>query len=318
MISVIITVFNRENLVGRAIGSILDQTDVNTEIIIVDDGSTDDSLAVCNEYAARAENIRVIHQENGGLEKARNTGLDHSHGDYVVFLDDDDAMTPGSLKAMLDAAEKNDVDFVVGNFERVSEAGEKVSDSNMPDNVKNRVISVDEYWEASFDRKGYFIFIVNWAKLYKKSVWEGLRFPENLRKAQDEFVLADILGKCEHIYVTDYIVHKQTMGAKSITRSGFCRNTLRAPESKLVTAEKLIEQGKPRYAVKKWGISCGEVLVYTSKAATPECRTELKRLHRWSCEIGKRLFKYMDIKKKIKYLGYRYGYLFYRGTHPAR
>ena len=318
LISVIITVYNRENFIGKAIGSILDQTDVETEIIIIDDGSTDNSLAICNEYASKADNIRVIHQENGGLEKARNTGLDNAHGKYIVFLDDDDVMTPGSLKVMFDAAEANDVDFVTGNFERVSESGEKHSDSYMPENVKNRVITVDEYWEASFDRNGYFIFIVNWAKLYKRTLWEGLRFPENLRKAQDEYIMADLLGRCERIYVTDYIVHRQTMSENSITRSKFTLNTLRAPETKLITSEKLIEQGKYTFAVKKWGIACGEVLVATQKSTDPEIKAEVKRLYKWSCDIGKRLFKYMDAKKKIKSLGYKYGLWAYRLIHPAK
>ncbi|MBO4678661.1 MAG: glycosyltransferase family 2 protein [Lachnospiraceae bacterium] len=313
LISVIINVYNRENVVSRAIESILAQKEVETEVIIVDDGSTDNTLNICREYEKNNENVRVIHQENSGLEKSRNTGLDNAHGKYVCFLDDDDVMTPGSLKVMYDAAEWYDVDFVAGNFERVSEAGDKVADSNMPENVKNRVITPDEYWEASFDRKGYFIFIVNWAKLYKRSIWDSLRFPENLRKAQDEYVLADILGRCERIYVTDYIVHRQTLSKNSITRSKFGLVTLRAPETKLISAEKLINQRKYKYAVKKWGISCGEILTYTKSAGTGDIKAEVKRLYAWSCKLGKDLFKYMDIKKKVKYLGYRYGYTVFRG-----
>ena len=130
--------------------------------------------------------------------------------------------------------------------------------------------------------------------------------------------MADILGKCEHIYVTDYIVHRQTLSADSITRAKFGLVTLRAPETKLITVEKLIEQRKYQFAVEKWGKSCGEVLIYTPKAAAPEERKELLRIFKWSCNLGKRLFKHMRLKKKIKYLVYRYGYLFYRGTHPPK
>ncbi|WP_051671467.1 glycosyltransferase family 2 protein [Oribacterium sp. P6A1] len=167
-ISVIITVYNREIFIEKCVKSILDQTEVSTEIILIDDGSTDHSKEICESFAALHENVRVIRQKNAGLSVARNTGLDNAIGDYICFLDDDDVMTPGSLKVLLEAMRKNDVDMVVVDFEKCKEDGSFLCSSHMPDNVKNRVITVDEYWTASFDKRGYFIFIVSWAKLYKK------------------------------------------------------------------------------------------------------------------------------------------------------
>ncbi len=318
LISVIITVYNREDFIGRAIDSILGQKDVDSEIIIVDDGSTDRSLNICNDYAEKFQNVRVIHQENAGLSKARNVGLDNARGDYICFLDDDDVMTPGSLKHMLDAIEEYDADFVLGSFIRVSEDGEVVTDNKMPDYIRNRVITVDEYWEASFEKIGVPLFVVNWAKLYRKQVWEGLRYPDDLRRAEDEYIMADLLKRCKRIYATDYIVHHQAVSKSSITRCSFCTYTLKVIETKLVTTEKLMEQGKYKYAVSKWGVPCGEVLIYTGKAATEESKAELNRLYKWSCDLGKKLFKHMDFKKKLKFLGYRFGYPFYKMTHKAR
>ncbi|MCR5671225.1 MAG: glycosyltransferase [Butyrivibrio sp.] len=318
MISVIITVYNREAFLEECVGSLVSQKEVLLEVLLIDDGSKDDSLKICNSLAKRYDSVRVFHQENSGISKARNTGLDNARGEFICFLDDDDVMTPGSLKVMLDAIRTYDTDIVVGNFERVGEDGHLVAESALPDNVKNRVITVDEFWEASFDKKGYFIFIVNWAKLYKRKIWEKLRFPEEFRNAEDEYVLADVLAQCKNIYVTDYIVHKQTVGNKSITRSGFSIVTLRAPETKLVTAGKLITQGKLAFAIKKWGIACGEIVTFTKRANTPEIKAELKRLYKWSCSIGKELFKDMDIKKKIKYLGYRFGYGVYFAIYAGK
>ena len=313
-ISVIITVYNRENFIKNCINSILSQTDVTTEVLLIDDGSTDSSLEICRDFEASYDNVKVIHQENAGLAVARNTGLDNAVGNYICFLDDDDIMTPGSLKVMLEAMNKYDVDFVAGNFERYKEDGSFLSCSNMPDNVKNRVITVDEYWTASFDRKGYFIFIVNWAKLYKKEVWEGLRYPAEFRKAEDEAVLADILAKCKRIYVTDYIVHKQTITESSITRSAFGLRHLRTPEARLITVAKLISQRKYLFAVKKWGIACGEIVVCTKKANTRDIVDEAKRLYDISVVHGKELYKYFDMNKKIKFIAYRiiYPWLKYR------
>ncbi len=305
MISIIIPVYNREAFLNKCLDSILSQEGVNFEVLLIDDGSTDSSLSICKSYEAAYNNIRIFHQENAGLSKTRNVGLDNAKGEYICFQDDDDVMTPGGLKAMYDAMKTYDPDIVVGNFERVDEKGEFLSRSYMPDFVKNRVISVDDYWKASFDKKGYFIFIVNWAKLYKRRIWENLRFPDDLRKAEDEYVLADILGKCKSIYVTDYIVHRQTITQNSITRSKFGILTLKSPETKLVTTSKLIKNGQYEYAIKKWRIACGEICEFSKKANTEEIKNESKRLFQQSCELGKTLYKYMSISVKIKFGAYR-------------
>lgn len=307
-ISIIITVYNRENYIEKCISSVLFQNDVSTELILVDDDSTDNSLKICQSFASQYNNVKLIHHKNCGISKSRNVGLDNATGDYIVFLDDDDIMTPGSLRTMLDAMHSYDVDLVVGNFERVDENGIFCSESYMPENVKNRVITTDEYWKASFDRQGYFGFIVNWAKLYRKKIWENLRFPEEYRKSEDEYVLADILSQCNRIYVTDYVVHRQTLTANSITRTKLNINTLRAPESKLVTVSKLLTQKKYTYAVKKFGIACGEIAAYTKNSSDQTILNELNKLYLISVNQGKQLFKYFGCKKKIKFILYRYTY----------
>ena len=307
-ISIIITVCNRENFIEKCISSVLFQNDVSIELILVDDESTDNSLKICQSYASQYNNVKLIHHKNCGISKSRNVGLDNATGDYIVFLDDDDIMTPGSLRTMLDAMHSYDVDLVVGNFERVDENGIFYSESHIPENVKNRVITTDEYWKASFDRQGYFGFIVNWAKLYRKKIWENLRFPEEYRKSEDEYVLADILSQCNRIYVTDYVVHRQTLTANSITRTKLNINTLRAPESKLVTVSKLLTQKKYTYAVKKLGIACGEIAEYTKNSSDQTILNELNKLYLISVNQGKQLFRYFDCKKKIKFILYRCTY----------
>ncbi len=309
-VSIIVTVYNRERFLSNCIDSILAQEGVPFELLLIDDGSTDKSLDICRSYEKRYSNVRVFQQENAGISRARNVGLDNARGKYICFHDDDDVMVPGGLKVLYDAMLANEVDIAMGDFERVDEDGNHLSYSNMPEFVKNRVITADEYWKASLDKKGYFIFIVNWAKLYKREIWEHLRFPDEFRKAEDECVMTDILGMCKSIYVTDKIIHRQTITKNSITRGGFSITTLRTPESKLITTEKLIGQAKYEYAVKKWGIACGEIARYSQKANTDEIKNEVKRLFDWSCKLGKELKKYMGLEKKIKFLGYRAIYPF--------
>ena len=89
-ISVIVPIYNTEKYLKRCFDSILSSTYENLEVILVDDGSPDNSGKICDEYAARDSRIRVIHKKNGGLSSARNAGLDIATGDYVTFVDSDD------------------------------------------------------------------------------------------------------------------------------------------------------------------------------------------------------------------------------------
>lgn len=113
MVSVIMLTYNREAFVGRAIESILAQTDPNFEFIIVDNGSTDHSGKIADEYAAKDRRIRVIHQERGSIGAGRNAGLDMARGDYIAFFDDDDWVEPDYLAFLLALAEGNNADVAI-------------------------------------------------------------------------------------------------------------------------------------------------------------------------------------------------------------
>ena len=112
MISVVISVYNVEKYLAECIDSVLGQTHTDYEIILVDDGATDSSGQMCDEYAARDLRIRVIHQENGGLSAARNTGLRAAKGEYVYFLDSDDYIEPCTLEHLLILAQRERADIV--------------------------------------------------------------------------------------------------------------------------------------------------------------------------------------------------------------
>ena len=113
MISVIMLTYNREKLVGRAIECILAQTYRDFEFIIVDNGSSDRSGAVADEYAAKDSRIRVIHRERGNIGSGRNAGLDAAKGEYIAFIDDDDTCTPDFLQFLYDLAFENNADISI-------------------------------------------------------------------------------------------------------------------------------------------------------------------------------------------------------------
>ena len=123
LISVIIPVYNVEQYLCECVDSVINQTYKNLEIILVDDGSTDSSGKICDDYAHKDERISVIHQKNSGLSGARNTGIDNASGDYIYFLDSDDYIDPNALESLIVIAEKNSSDIVF--FDAISFADTK-------------------------------------------------------------------------------------------------------------------------------------------------------------------------------------------------
>ena len=112
LISVIVPVYNVAEYLSRCVDSILAQSYENLQIILVDDGSTDDSGKICEEYAKKDARIQVIHQNNGGLSSARNAGLDLASGEYIGFVDSDDWIEPEMYAEMLARMEKYDAQLV--------------------------------------------------------------------------------------------------------------------------------------------------------------------------------------------------------------
>lgn len=120
-ISVIIPVYNSETHIEQCVRSLVDQTYENWEALLIDDGSTDDSLGTCERLSRADGRIRVFHQENKGVSAARNHGLDHAGGSYVFFLDSDDAIHPLLFEAMIRQIEEHQVEMVFCNVARVND-----------------------------------------------------------------------------------------------------------------------------------------------------------------------------------------------------
>lgn len=124
MISIVVPVYNVEKYLKRCLESILSQTMKNLEIILVDDGSTDQSGIICDEYAKKDSRIKVVHKKNGGLSSARNAGLAIAQGEYVGFVDSDDDIENIMYERMYETIEKENVDFVMSDYIRIPGNGE--------------------------------------------------------------------------------------------------------------------------------------------------------------------------------------------------
>lgn len=127
IVSVIIPVYNVEDYLCECIDSVINQTYKNLEIILVDDGSTDSSGKICDDYAEKDERIRVIHKNNSGPSKTRNVGLEHTKGKYIYFLDSDDYIELNALEMLVQAAETNDADLVFFEAHSFSDDGAEIN-----------------------------------------------------------------------------------------------------------------------------------------------------------------------------------------------
>ena len=115
-ISVIVPVYKAEKYIRRCVDSILAQTFTDFELLLVDDGSPDNSGAICDEYAARDSRVKVFHKENGGVSSARQMGLDNSLGEYVIHADPDDWVEPDMLQELYSEAQQSGADMVICDF----------------------------------------------------------------------------------------------------------------------------------------------------------------------------------------------------------
>ena len=120
MVSIIIAVYNVEKFLKKCVESVLTQTYKNIQIILVDDGSTDNSGKICDEYALKDNRIKVIHKQNGGLSSARNAGAEASSGEYILFLDGDDYLRCDAVEVCLDAMQKYPCDFVQFRYQEIA------------------------------------------------------------------------------------------------------------------------------------------------------------------------------------------------------
>ncbi len=126
LVSVIIPVYNVEDYLRECVDSILEQTYGNFEIILVDDGSTDSSGEICDEYVDKDERVTVIHQKNSGPSKTRNTGLENATGKYIYFLDSDDYIESNALELLVNTAESNEADLVFFDAHSFSDDGAEI------------------------------------------------------------------------------------------------------------------------------------------------------------------------------------------------
>lgn len=305
----IIPVYNVEKYIHRCVDSVISQTYSNIEIVLVDDGSADNCPSICDEYAERYENIRVIHKQNGGLSDARNAGLlyvkDNAEAeDYLTFLDSDDFVHKTYAEKMISLCEENSCDIVQCGYEK----GTK-DDFTKTDCAK--VFCTD----ADSALLGYTLKSQSCAKVYKVKTFVDVLFPVGVLN-EDEFVTYRAVYNAEKVALTQeklyyYYQHDKSIMdniAKKLLNNPHRYDYLKAYDER---TEFFKNKNKPEQVMKTYEKICTDIILryceqmYLEKAERDvDCiNGEYMRLYRTNFRMMIRR-KGIPLKRRLMYIAF--------------
>lgn len=208
-ISVIVPVYNVAAYLPQCVDSILSQDYQNLEVILIDDGSTDSSGQICDQYAEKDSRLRVIHQKNGGAAAAKNAGLRLATGDYLTFADSDDYLEPGAYGFLMQTLLETNADAVQGSFREI---------------YRNRA-EEQHFCDETLEGYDYllrfpkdFSCALLWNKLYRRDIFDGVFFEEG-HKIDDEYFTYQGFLQPRKVVRTDRIVYNYRKRASSVMSS---------------------------------------------------------------------------------------------------
>lgn len=224
-ISVIIPVYKVEPYLDACVSSVAGQTFSDLEILLVDDGSPDRCPELCDAWAKKDPRVRVIHQENGGLSAARNTGIEATTGEFLAFVDSDDMLEPDALRRAWEAQQACQADLVIFNLVYVDEHNHPLPAPDFS-GFRDEILTADEVWQRYFalaEQKIY--YVVAWNKLYRRELFKTLRYAPG-KRYEDQFLLPGLLAQCKTVACLKYVGYRYAQRGGSIMAQGSSRNYL--------------------------------------------------------------------------------------------
>lgn len=298
LISVIIPVYNVEQYLARCMESVINQTYKNLEIILVNDGSTDNSGKMCDEYAGKDSRIKVIHKENGGASTARNVGLSIAQGEYIGFVDSDDWIERDMYEYLLRILHDTSSDISACYFDRVGSMKEQKRIVLSSEDLK--VLRHGEIEPFFYRLNGEPSFYAVWNCLFKKSIALRTRFLEG-KITEDLYYIFQTYNYAEKIVVSNMIKYHYFVNPFGVTRSRLSVKDFDLLNiwDKIIEETKQTEYGKYARLNKKRSIFtlCTKCFLYGSDIDTEQLGDLKKQLEEsYSLLVRSSI---LDVKRKV-------------------
>ncbi|HFU3707801.1 TPA: glycosyltransferase family 2 protein [Streptococcus suis] len=215
LVSIIVPIYNVEKFLPRCIESICNQTYENIEILLINDGSTDESEQICVDFMARDPRIRYFLKENGGLSDARNYGIERACGKYLAFIDSDDFVESDFILRLYDALVQQNASVAIAGFSKVDENGTILKKEQLEN--EELVLTGREVCKKLHSEKGQ-VFVVAWNKLYKKELFTNLKYAKG-KLHEDEYLAYQLFYEIERIAIVEECLYYYVERRESITRT---------------------------------------------------------------------------------------------------
>lgn len=282
IISIIVPIYNVDQYLDKCINSIINQTYKNIEIILIDDGSTDNSLTICNNYSKQDSRIKVIHKENGGLSDARNKGIEIAKGEYITFIDSDDYVDLDYVEILYNTITKYEADISISTH-RILFPNKTVDKYTFEEYVSTKEEILDKLlYDDGIDTSA-------WGKLYKKFLFKDIRFPKG-RLFEDAATTYKLIDNANKIAVYSKPTYNYVIRENSISNVGFSEKKLDLIKS----TQEMTDYIRARYPGLEKG--CNRRLMFSYLATF----TQLAKSKSKNKKIKDKLLRYIkDNKREI-------------------
>lgn len=301
-ISVIVTAYNVGQFLEKCIKSLSNQSYKNIEIIIVNDGSTDDGIETAGRLAVLDSRIKILNKKNGGVSSARNAGLDSASGSYFAFVDGDDRVEPDYCKVLLELMIKHNAGVSCCGLRSQGMTGANYNPAERPGS------SADDECVYTNIQALERVPFMNCGKLFLKELFQGIRYPEG-RNYDDEFVIYRLIHRADRTACTARQLYNRNLRQGSLTRSGFSEKKLDIFEAFRERADYYQANGLNFLKVKTIagiaGIAARLKIEARKAGAGPEILEKIEAEYQNALKMID-AFKGVPVRLRIKVLAYRF------------
>ena len=291
LVTLLVPVYNTEKYIKRCLESIINQTYKHLEIILIDDGSTDSSSKICDDYAKKDSRIEVFHKENQGSSAEKNFGLSIAKGKYISFVDSDDYLEPTIIEKLVKKIESNQSDIAICNF--------------FPNNTTNLEETFTSRQALTYIMDKKYFRGYNWNKLYKRELAKDIQF------CTDIYMAEDLLFNCKYLlkakkcsYIDEKLYHYNCDNNNSISNSKLSKKYLTIIDSYYGLVN-LYKENKIEYLpylyIDEFKVCC-DIIYKNSLIKDKKDKLDLKKVYDKKKELFNEITKSKDIKfrKKIE------------------